>query len=169
MDAPVNGIVFLIPFLVSIKAVTFSITYNTQIFQSTNTIDVHSESIVSCAKLCSYQDKCCVAGFEKLTSSCRMDTSENCSISTHTDSDSDVMHRQLYDALYFLGGYKFNAYDGIRWINTPGQAMTFTDYAANEPNNPTTELCIGSYRHMQFQWVDIPCNWLKSYICEFQE
>ncbi|XP_071123409.1 C-type lectin domain family 4 member A-like [Mytilus edulis] len=85
------------------------------------------------------------------------------------DFIKDTLTNRNADALYFLGGYKFNANDGIRWINTPGQAMTFTDYAANEPNSPTTELCLGSYRHMKFQWVDIPCNWLKSYICEFQE
>lgn len=104
-DAPVNCIFFLIPFLVSIKAVKFSITYNTQIFQSTNTINIHSESIMSCTKLCSYQGKCCVAGFEKLTSSCQMDTFENCSISTHTDTGSDVMHRQLYGILWYIYVY----------------------------------------------------------------
>ncbi|CAG2206481.1 unnamed protein product [Mytilus edulis] len=194
-----------------------------------NMIDVQAESIVVCAMLCSYQDKCCVASFEKLTSSCWMDTSENCSVSTYTVTGWNVMHRRLYvppscadcysyatstykiivdtvdwqtaqnncyhlggklveietieendfikytltnrnaDTIYYLGGYQFNANDGIRWINTPSQVMTFTDWAAGDPNNPTTELCLGSYGPANFQWVNLSCNRLESYICEFLE
>lgn len=95
-DTIISCIIFLIPLLATIKAVLFTIDYNVQIYQSTNTIDVHAESIVSCAKLCFNQDKCCVASFEKLTSSCMIDTSENCSISTYGDTGWDVMHRKLY-------------------------------------------------------------------------
>ncbi|VDI19112.1 Hypothetical predicted protein [Mytilus galloprovincialis] len=81
----------------------------------------------------------------------------------------DTLTYRNADATYYLGGYMFNANDGIRWITTPSQAMTFTDWAAGEPNNPITELCLGSYGPFKYQWIDLPCNWLKSYICEFQE
>lgn len=89
----------LLPLLVSVTAVKFTIDYNQQIFQSLNTIDMYSDNTVDCAKLCSTQNKCCVASFEKLKSSCRIDTSENCSITTRTNTGCVTLNRTLYGKL----------------------------------------------------------------------
>ncbi|VDH93051.1 Hypothetical predicted protein, partial [Mytilus galloprovincialis] len=92
-------------------------------------------------------------------------------IETKEENDfiKDTLTDRNADTIYFLGGYTFNDNDGIRWINTPSQTMTFTDWATGDPNNPTTELCLGSYGLANFQWINLPCNWLESYICEFLE
>ncbi|CAG2206482.1 unnamed protein product [Mytilus edulis] len=69
--------------------------------------------------------------------------------------------------IYYLGGYKLNANEDIRLISTPSQDMTFKDFGLGEPNNPTSELCLGNINHYNFKWVDLPCDWLNPYICEF--
>ncbi|VDI19113.1 Hypothetical predicted protein [Mytilus galloprovincialis] len=69
---------------------------------------------------------------------------------------------------YFLGGYKLNPSDGFRWISTPSQSWTFKDFGTDEPSNPT-EMCLGSFLSIGFQWADVPCDWLRSYICEFSD
>lgn len=79
----------------------------------------------------------------------------------------NVCFKLFTGKIYFLGGYKFNANETIRWISTPSQDMTFMDFGIGEPNNPTSELCIGNMNHYNFQWVDLPCDWLNPYICEF--
>ncbi|CAC5411766.1 MRC [Mytilus coruscus] len=61
-----------------------------------HTYDVYSESIIKCAKLCSEQDLCCVASFAELTSICRIDKSENCSLATFSDTGWNIMRKQLY-------------------------------------------------------------------------
>ncbi|XP_052067183.1 perlucin-like protein [Mytilus californianus] len=71
------------------------------------------------------------------------------------------------NTIYYLGGYKFKADENIRWISTSSLEMPFTDMAPGEPNNPTSELCLGTIKYFGFQWVDLPCAWLHPYICEF--
>lgn len=78
----------------------FTITRYRTIKSSQNTTDVYSKSCLICAMMCSSQDKCCVASFSPETSTCRLDTTENCCVATNIDVGwSTVSRRSKYGSL----------------------------------------------------------------------
>ncbi|CAG2193807.1 unnamed protein product [Mytilus edulis] len=71
----------------------FTITGNRTFKSSHDTTDVYSESHLMCAMMCSSQDKCCVASFSQETSTCRLDTTDNCCVATDHDAGSSTIAR----------------------------------------------------------------------------
>lgn len=77
----------------------FTITRNRTVKSSHNTIEVYSESPLMCAMMCSSQEKCCVASFSEQTSTCRLDTTDNCYVATDIDVGWSTIARSKYGKL----------------------------------------------------------------------
>lgn len=93
---------------------TFKIQNFRQISPNKHTYDVYLESIIKCASLCSKQDLCCAASYAEVLSTCRIDTSGNCSLATYSDIEWNIMRNQIYGKFLKI---MLNNYQIKHWLN----------------------------------------------------
>jgi hypothetical protein len=57
----------------------------------------------------------------------------------------------------------------MEWINNPSQAMQFNGMDSTQPNNaPSTQRCLVSWEHFDYEWADYECTYKMPYACEYQ-
>lgn len=80
----------------NVRSEKFKHQSSTVFIQTENTTDVYSESMISCAGICLSDPRCCVASYSKGTSTCRIDTSEQCCVGKEPNDGWKFIEQKSY-------------------------------------------------------------------------
>lgn len=77
-----------------IGSVYFRLTASHRILVSQNTVDLYSKTLTKCSVLCANNHQCCMASFDEVNSTCRLDYSGNCCIQMEPGDGLTVIKRK---------------------------------------------------------------------------
>lgn len=80
----------------NVRRTTFKTEVNTKVLLTENTTDINLKSMVLCADICLLDHRCCLASFDKGTSTSRIDSSGRCNIETGPQEGWRIIRRNSY-------------------------------------------------------------------------
>ena len=85
-----------------IKETNFAIESSKRIVNSSYTTDKFVQTKGMCAMMCTFDEKCCAACYNDATSTCRLDTSEQCCVDTEVVDGWEVLKKGSYHKITYV-------------------------------------------------------------------